>query len=107
MIHHYAYCGISECNNGSKRIWGAAQWVGTDGFTGTYVFWGSPKNPLVKKYAGHSKMSRSERLGEKIERKKRSYSGYREIKTEDVRTALPELESQIGMHILVKKLKFA
>jgi hypothetical protein len=50
-------------------------------------------------------MPKSERLAARIEKKRKSYSGYKEI-TNDVAKYLPELESQIGMHILAKKLKF-
>jgi hypothetical protein len=105
MISNYTYCGISECANGSKRIWAAAVWVDSNGYTGTYLAWGSPLKPLIRRYAGHSKMPKSERLAARIEKKRKSWSGYKEI-TNDVAKYLPELESQIGMHLLVKKLKF-
>lgn len=106
MIDHYKYCGIQECANGSKRIWGAASWIGGDGYSAIYLFWGSPKNPMIKKYVSHSKRPKSERLMEKILKKRKGWSGYTEIKMEEVREKIPELESCIGMHVLSKKLKF-
>ncbi len=106
MIHHYAYCGISECQNGSKRIWGAATWVDSNGWTSTYLFWGSPKNPLIRRYVSHSRTPKSERLPARIADKRKSWSTYKEIQTEDVKTVLPDIETHIGMHILAKKLKY-
>jgi len=106
MIHHYAYCGISECQNGSKRIWGAATWVDAGGWTSTYLFWGSPNKPLIRKYISHNRMAKSDRLPERIKDKRKSWSSYKEIKDEDVKTVLPDIESHIGMYILARKLKF-
>jgi len=105
MISHYTYCGISTCQNGSKRIWCAVVWVDGGGYTNTYLAWGSPKNPLIRKYVGHSRMPKSERLPARIKEKRATWSSYIEV-TNDVSKHLPELESQIGMHILAKKLRY-
>jgi hypothetical protein len=107
MIVNYAYCGISECQNGSKRIWGAATWADKNGYTDTYIFWGTPDNPLIKKYIYHSGTPKSRRLLGRIREKQKTWSGYKEIKSEDVKNVLPDIESQIGMHILAKELKYA
>lgn len=104
MIINYIYCGVQKCANGSKRIWGAVMWT-DNSWTSTYIFWGSPEKPLVKKYIGHSKIPKSNRLKERIEKKKKGWSGYTEIKDDEIKRILPNIEAQIGMHILAKKLK--
>ena len=51
-------------------------------------------------------MAKSDRLPERIKDKRKSWSSYKEIKDEDVKTVLPDIESHIGMYILARKLKF-
>lgn len=103
MIGHFLYCGIST---DSKRVWGAFSWIDSNWKTdGTYLVWGSKTNPMIKKFSFMRK-SKKQRLGYRVEQKRFSWSGYRELgNTVDVNKALPDLESQIGMWMLARKLR--
>lgn len=105
MISQYIYCGIYQCQNGSKRIWAAVSWV-DGGYTRTYLAWGSSSNPLIKKFVFHNRMSKSQSLLARVAEKRKTWSGYKELKDDEIKIHLPQLESQIGMHVLAKKLKF-
>lgn len=104
MISGYTYCGFRRDRYDNTRIWGAAVWV-EDGWTKTYLFWGSPKSPMVKEYNSSWRIPKKQRLSYRIKDKRSSWSGFEEVPTELVREKFPELESQIGMYILAKKLK--
>lgn len=102
MINQYRYCGIST---DKKRIWGAANWTDNDyDISGLYLFWGSPKNPIIKKAVPISR-KKKEGIFYRIIDKRKSYSGYIEIKPEHIKQKFPELQSQIEMFILARKLK--
>ena len=104
MISHYKYFGYKRIKNDGRYIWGAVSYV-ENGNVNCYVFWGSPKNPIIKKYQPFDNRSQKQELYYKIKERKKPYSGYIEICQPYITTAFPDLESQIGMYILAKKLK--
>lgn len=102
MIYGYQYCGIS---NDKKRIWGVAIWHDDDTYVqGQYLFWGSSKNPIIKK-AVPMPRTRKDSLFNRINDKRKSYSGYTEIEQDRIEETFPDLDSQIEMFILARKLK--
>lgn len=105
MIVEYKYCGYATSGR-RTIIWGAVAFV-EGGYTETYMFWGSPKAPIIKHYPSKYR-KKKESLGWRIA-EKRKYPGYTEIKDVDgaIEKFLPELKTQIGMHVLAKKLKNA
>jgi hypothetical protein len=104
MIVDYKYCGYhTDRKHGNTRIWGAATFL-ENGYTETYMFWGSSKSPIIRKYR-FGQRTKKETLAYKIKEKRDKWSSYVELTGSQIENTLPELASQIGMHVLHKKLK--
>jgi hypothetical protein len=104
MIVEHKYCGYAKAPYGNKLIWGAVAFE-ENGETNTYRYWGSSRKPIIKKYNSFRSRTKKETLLWKIKEKRKLYSGYTELKGSDIQTMFPDLESQIGMYVLYRKLK--
>ncbi len=100
MIAQYRYCGISD----TKRIWGAFYWV-EGGYTEQWLLWGSAKSPQFKRYKSSGRTPRKSTVNYRILDKRKAWSGYTEISEKDIPQILPQLDGQISMHMLLRKLK--
>lgn len=103
MISHYKYCGWIKDANNKTKIWGIVVWV-TDGWTSDYLFWGNPDQLKIKKPQVYDREKQSW-ISERI--KKKMKQGYIKLQDKDIEEKLPQLDSEISMFMMLKKLKNA
>lgn len=103
MILHYKYCGWIKDSNNKTKVWGIVVWVADDR-TRDYMFWGTPTQLKIKSPQVYSK-ERKTWVSERIKRKRRQ--GYTKVEDKDINETFSELESEINMFMMLRKLKNA